>query len=191
MTKEQLIALGVSEELAVKIAGESKKELEGYVEKSKYTELEAEKTQLTESQKTLSKQLEDLKKSTGDSKELQEQITKLQAENAVQTEKFKKELADLKLNNAVDMAIAGAKAKNNKAVKALLNTEKIKLKDDGTLEGVSEQIEALKKSDAYLFEVEKAAPTPNRGYIPGSSAQAGNIGTSKTLGEAIAAALNK
>ena len=37
MTKEQLIALGAPDELAAKIAGESAKELEGYIEKSKYS----------------------------------------------------------------------------------------------------------------------------------------------------------
>ena len=45
MTKEQLISLGASEELATKIAGESLKELAGYVEKSKYSEIETAKKQ--------------------------------------------------------------------------------------------------------------------------------------------------
>lgn len=62
MTKEQLIALGLGEELALKVAGESKKELEGYVEKAKYLELETEKNQLAESNKSLTKNLEEVKK---------------------------------------------------------------------------------------------------------------------------------
>ena len=57
MTKEQLIALGLGEELAIKVAGESKKELEGYVERAKYLELETEKNQLAESNKSLMRNL--------------------------------------------------------------------------------------------------------------------------------------
>ena len=62
MTKEQLIALGLGEELAIKVAEESKKELEGYVERAKYLELETEKNQLAESNKSLTKNLEEVKK---------------------------------------------------------------------------------------------------------------------------------
>lgn len=51
------------------------------------------------------------------------------------------------------MAILQAKGRNPKAIKALLDMEKIKLKDDGTLEGLD--MEGLKESDGYLFDVEE------------------------------------
>lgn len=88
MTKEQLIALGVAEELAVKIAGESKKELEGYVEKAKFTELETEKKQLNESNKTLTKQLEEVKKNVGDNEELKKQIESMQVANKAKEKEY-------------------------------------------------------------------------------------------------------
>lgn len=50
------------------------------------------------------------------------------------------------------MAILQAKGKNPKAIKALLDMDKITLKDDGTLDGFD--LEALKKSDGYLFDTE-------------------------------------
>lgn len=188
MTKEQLINLGLSEELASKIAGESKKELENYVEKSKYIELEIEKKQIGQTLQERDKQLEELKKNSGDNIELKKQIEKLQADNKVMEENHHKELNNIKLNGAIDIALTNAKVKNLKAVRALLNQENIKLKDDGSIEGIKEQIEELKKSDAYLFENEKQQVP--KGFIPGSSSGNGEEGKPKGLADAVQSFFN-
>lgn len=39
-----------------------------------------------------------------------------------------------------------------------MDTSKLDVQEDGTIKGLSEAIEALKKSDAYLFEQAPAAP---------------------------------
>ena len=170
MTKEQLITFGVSEELATKIAGESKKELEGYIEKSRYSELEAEKNQLTESQKTLTKQLEEVKKNSGDNAELKKQIEEMQNANKAK----EKEYTDNLLDNAVEIALMSSGAKNSKAVKALLNLEKAVLGEDGKITGLEEQIKALKTAEdsSFLF-----AETPKvKGANPaGNPGKGGNV----------------
>ena len=155
MTKEQLIALGATEELATKIADESKKEIEGYVEKSKYSEMEATKKQLEEGNKTLTKQLEEIKKSVGDNAELKKQIEDMQNSNKAKEKEYADSIVKLKLDNAVDLALLGAGSKNNKAVKALLNLEKAVIGEDGKVIGLNEQLETLKKADdsSFLFEV--------------------------------------
>lgn len=71
----------------------------------------------------------------------------------------KAEIAKVRLESKIDLAISNAKAKNVKSVKANLDLEKIKLDGDKLL-GFDDQIEALKKSDAYLFEIDK---TINKG----------------------------
>lgn len=154
MTKQQLIALGASEELATKIAGESVKELEGCVEKSKYSEIEAEKNQLTEGNKTLTKQLEEIKKSAGDNAELKKQIEDMQTANKAKAKEYEDSIAQLKLDNAVDIALLGAGAKNAKAVKALLNLEKAIIGTDGKVVGLDEQLKNLMKAEdsSFLFE---------------------------------------
>lgn len=166
MTKEQLIRLGVPEDLAVKIAGESKKELDGYIEKSKYTELEIEKNQLAEGNKTLTKQLEDVKKAAGDNAELKKQIEDMQNTNKAKAKEYEESIAKLKLDNAVDIALLGAGAKNSKAVKALLNLEKAVIGDDGKVVGLDEQLKALMKAEdsSFLFDKQKITgitPTGN------------------------------
>ena len=67
----------------------------------------------------------------------------------------KAEIDKVRLESKIDLAINNAKAKNVKSVKANLDLEKIKLDGDKLL-GFDDQIEALKKSDAYLFEIDKS-----------------------------------
>ena len=154
MTNEQLISLGASEELATKIAGESLKELAGYVEKSKYSEVETAKKQLEEGNKTLTKQLEEIKKSAGDNAELKKQIEDMQTANKNKEKEYADSIAKLKLDNAVDIALMGVGSKNNKAVKALLNLEKAVIGEDGKIVGLKEQLDNLRKAEdsSFLFE---------------------------------------
>ncbi len=120
-------------------------------------QLEDVKTQLTERDT----QLEQLKNDTQASEELKGRITELEEQNKKQkeesetkinqqNEEFQSKLEEQKFNSAIDLALINAKAKNPKAVKPLLNLEKIKLDGDSLL-GFKDQIEALKESDSYLF----------------------------------------
>ena len=69
-------------------------------------------------------------------------------------ENSKAEIEKVRLETKIDLAINSAKAKNVKSVKANLDLDKIKLDGDKLL-GFDDQIESLKKSDAYLFEIDK------------------------------------
>lgn len=73
-------------------------------------------------------------------------------------DKYNADLLALQKDNAVDMAIVNAKGKNAKAIKALLDLEKVTLKD-GKLEGLD--LDAVKKSDPYLFTVEETRTEGN------------------------------
>lgn len=100
------------------------------------------------------KQLDELKKSAGDSEKLQNQIAKLQEENKKAAEEYDSKLKQIKLDNAVDMALTNAKAKNVKAARALLNLDGAKM-DGDSVKGLDEQIAKLVESDSYLFHVEQ------------------------------------
>ena len=152
MNKEELIAMGLTEEQAKKVMDS----LDGnFVTKARFNEINEENKTLKKSVSDRDKQLEDLKKSSGDNAALQQQISDLQKQNADQQKAHDEELAKLKLDNAVEIALSGAKAKNGKAVKAMLDMSKVKLGEDGKLSGFDEQIEALKKSDSYMFDVQQ------------------------------------
>lgn len=61
-----------------------------------------------------------------------------------------------KLNNYIDLSLTSANVRNLKAVKALLNMDGIKADDKGEFTGLTEQLDALKESDGYLFNASEA-----------------------------------
>lgn len=77
----------------------------GYVPKTDLEALNATKVQLEKDIKTRDKQLEELKKASGSSEELQKQITDLQAENKAAKEKYEADMKELKLTTAIKLAI--------------------------------------------------------------------------------------
>lgn len=166
MNKEDLIVMGLSEEQAKKVMDS----LDGnYVTKSRFNEVNEENKTLKQTVSDRDKQLDDLKKSSGDSGELKKQIEDLQKQNEANKAAYEKEMAKLKLDNAVETALAAAGAKNVKAVRSLFDTEKLKLDDDGRVDGLEEQISAVKKSDPYMFAEKEAATPVLRGFQPGAS----------------------
>lgn len=175
MKKEEFIALGITEELAAKAEAASLKELGNYIEKAKYEEISEENKTLKRSVSDRDKQLDTLKAASGDNEELKKQIETMKQQNAEQEKAHKAELAQLKLDNAIDTALTAAGAKNTKAVKALLDISKVKLGEDGKLTGWDDQLTALQKSDSYLF-AEKQAKPAFRGFQPGASSD-GKPGT--------------
>ena len=151
MKREFLKSLELSDEVIDKIMAENGNDINSL--KAKQTELE---NRLIDSQTQVSerdKQLEELKKSVGDSESLKEQISKLQEDNKKAMKDYEAKIKQMGLDSAVQMALTNAKAKNVKAVRALLNLENAEL-DGETVKGLDKQIEDLKKSDAYLFDGE-------------------------------------
>ncbi|WP_225366980.1 phage scaffolding protein [Lactiplantibacillus pentosus] len=98
------------------------------------------------------KDLKALKKQLGDNEELTKQATDLQAKYDEDIKSLTAQLNQTKLNGALDTLLSGAKARTPKTVKGLLDMVKIKLTEDGKLDGVDDQLNALKKPDGYLFD---------------------------------------
>lgn len=167
MTKEELTALGLSEEQTGKVLKQLEK---SHVPKTVFDELKAENDTLKQSISDRDKQLETLKKSGGDSAELKKQIEELQKQNAEQIKAHAAELNRIKRENAVNTALTAAGAKNIKAVSALLDDSKIKLGDDGKLEGLDVQLKELQKTDGYLFAEKQQKQPTFKGFQPGASA---------------------
>lgn len=170
--KEQLVGMGLTEELAQKVID---KVIDGnYIPKSRFNEINEENKALKQSITDRDKQLEDLKKSSGDNAELKKQIEALQQQNADQKKAHDAEMTQLKLETAIETALITAGAKNAKAVRGLLNASDLKLAADGSVEGLKEQLEAVQKSDPYMFN--EVQQTVFKGFQPGASADT-NPGT--------------
>lgn len=133
------------------------------------------------------KQLEGLKKV--DAEGLQQQIKNLQEENKRAKNTYDEQLNKIKFEHAIDAALTGAKARNTKAVSALLDRETITFKD-GKLSGLDEQLKTLKKDNAYLFEEDKTSD-PVKGVKPlGGLTSQQNNGEGSGLGASYAQRYN-
>jgi len=121
------------------------------IEKAK-KDYETIKSQLEKANNTIKErdaQLEKLKNSPDNPETLKQQIQQLQDDNKAAKEAHEKELKELKVSNALEKALTDAKAKNSKAVQALLELgDDVELNEDGTIKGLDEKIKALKKSDS-------------------------------------------
>lgn len=156
MKTEFLKELGLSQEVINKIMEENGKDI------------------AAEQLKTTNK-AEELKTANETIKSMGE---KIKAFDGVDVEKLKKsvgewetkyntDIAAVKRDSAIDLALTAAKAKNPKAAKALLNLEGVKL-DGEKLLGLDEQLAKLKTSDAYLFgdaESDKAKEKTGPGSV--------------------------
>ena len=150
MKKEELVKLGLDEETAEKIANASAEELRGFVPKSRFDEVNNAKKTAEDTVKERDQQIESLK-SAGNVDDLKQQITTLQNENKAKDEAHAAELLKVRIDSDVEAALTEAKAKNHKAVKALLDLEKAELGDDGKVKGLREQIAALTKAEDSKF----------------------------------------
>lgn len=145
MKREDLTALGIPDENVDKIMSMNGRDIEKH--KTAAETAQGQVTTLTGQLADRDKQLEDLKKV--DAAALQNEITRLQGENTTAKQNYESSLAAMRLDHALDTAIIGAGGKNAKAIKALLPVDKLKLKNDGSVDGLD--LEALKTSDPYLF----------------------------------------
>lgn len=149
MTKEELKAMGLSDEQADKIFEDYGK---NYVPKSQFNEkLEALKHEKEEKDKA-AKELDALKKQHEGDEDLKKQIEDLQQAAKEREKKYTADMDQLKLDAAIEKALTGAKVRSVKAARAMMDLTGAKLNDKGEVEGLSEKIEALKKSDGYLFD---------------------------------------
>ena len=184
MKREDLISWGLTDEQVKKVmAG-----LDGdFVTKTRFNEVNEENKGLKSQIADRDTQLEQLKKSSGDNADLKAQIEKLQGENKTQKEGYEAQIAQIRLDNAVDSALTAAGAKNNKAVKAMLDMTGVKLDKEGNLTGLKEQLDGVKKSDSYMFNA--AGSAGFKGSKPGAGGNPGGVDTSKMTYSEMAAYL--
>ena len=106
----------------------------------------------------LNAQLAELKKTAEGNDDLKAQSAKLQESITSRDAALKAQQMDFTIKDAV----RGSKAKNADVVMIMIDRSKI-TENDGHIYGLNEQLEALRKTDAYLFEEEK--PKQNAGGI--------------------------
>ena len=187
MNKQEFLDLGLSEEQAKKAEEASKKELEGYVSKHHFDEVDEARKKAEGDLAERNQQLEALKQSAGDSEDLQKQIQALQDEAKEKDAKYKEELKELKLTGAIKAVLAG-KAQDEDLVAGLFDKSKLILGEDGKVTGLEEQLKSLQESKAFLFkQEEKKDDKPGFYKLGGNPPKNNNDGAAVSLKDAIAA----
>lgn len=148
--KALLEALANGEKTAEEVAAEINK---GTVPKAVFNEKNSEVNRLKGEITNRDNQIEQIKNESKDSATLQATINQLQQENATAKANYEKEIEGLKLTSALDAQLVAAKARNPQIVKNVLNMDTIKL-DNGQILGLAEQLDKLRETDSYLFDVE-------------------------------------
>lgn len=189
MTKEELLALGVTEEQAKKIVEDQKT---NFVPVSQFNEMKEGKKALEAQLAARDRQLKDLQAKAGDNEELKQQIQSLQDANKEAEKKYKAELRQIALDNAIDKALTSAHARNNKAVRALLDMDGVDLDEDGKLIGVAKQLKKLAEDEGTKFLFEAEDPAGGKPKISGMKPvnKDGGGDTGGSLGAQFAAAYN-
>jgi len=97
-------------------------------------------------------QIKSLGEQAGNSEKLNKQIAALQETIKTKDSEAAASLTKVKTDNAVQMALRDAKARDAKAIMPFIDMDTVKLSDDGQLTGIGEQIEKLQESHDYLFD---------------------------------------
>lgn len=157
MTKDELLKLGLSEEVADKLVEDYGK---NYVSKDQFN---AKNDKLKSVEGELSKvrgEIDNLQKANANNDELKKQIDALKADSDKRTTEYEAKIKSMEIDNIVNTALSGVKSKNNKAVRALLDLTDAKI-ENGEIKGLKDQLDAVMKENPFLFgENTKPIGTP-------------------------------
>lgn len=145
--KELLNKLNIEEEKASQILELFEKSINQKL--NDYEELKKINNQKDLQLKDLKANLEELRKI--DVNKMSEELDKIKLKNQELQDLHKKELTALKIENAIENYLLKNKAKNNKAVRALLDMEKISISDTGEVIGLNDQITSLVSNEDTKF----------------------------------------
>ena len=159
MNTETLQGIGLNDEQIRSVMAEYGKEINPL--KQAQASAEQERDSLKAQLEDVNGQLSEAQKNSKKGSELQGQLKDLQKQFDDSKAKAEAQLQATKKDYEIAAALSKAGAKNDKAVKALLDTEKVNFDDNGKLIGLSEQLEAVKKDNDFLFaDANESNPKP-------------------------------
>ena len=176
MDRKQLEELGLNEEQINAVMAEHGKSLNGL--KQEKSTLEAEVENYKQDITDRDNQLEELKKNNTDNAALTQQIEALKQANSEKDNVRIQDLANVKKDYEIRLALNNANVRNEIAVRALLDLDKVSFDDNNTLTGLDEQLATLKENESYLFNADNTGNMPKDPPVPpiGGNSKRGNNG---------------
>lgn len=162
MTLEQLLELGLSEEIAKKVIEAHQAAIkDNYVPLTRFNEVNEEKKQYKEQVDNLNKELGKLQKQLEDNQGATETIENLKK----QIKDKEEEMIKIRKQNAIKFEVLKANPNDVADILPHLKDESITINEDGTITGLKEQLDALKENKPYLFK--ETAPVGTGGSLGG------------------------
>lgn len=174
MKKEDLIALGIDEEVAKSVMalhGKTVTQLNAQVATIE-SERDSAKSELAANQE----ELNTLKESATGNEDLTKQLADLQAKFDESKTNSEKQLSEQQKDFAIKLALKEAQALDEDIVLGQLDKDTIKV-IDGNLQGFNEQLKGLQENKAFLFQKDdsngKSTPQIVAGGNPTGSGEGG------------------
>lgn len=159
--KELLKNAGIEDTKIDEIVGSFNKEVPKYlIPKDKYNELSEAKKDLETQLNTANTTIADLKKGNKDNEELQNKIKQYETDLETLKADSETKIKNLTLDSAIKLALKDNKAKHEDLLIGRFDREKLTIKEDGTIEGLEDQIKGLKEAYKDLFEQPLSGKTP-------------------------------
>ena len=144
-------------------------EAETFIPKTRFDEVNNEKKELKSLLGQRDSQINELQTKFKSNEDLAKELENYKTLNSKAEQEFQTKLQQVKFDYELNQALARANVRNTKAVKALLELDKVKLEND-TLVGLDEQLKALQDKETYLFAPkEPTVPTQAGVKLTGAS----------------------
>ena len=161
MKKDELTALGLTDEQADKVLAINGRDIEKH--KKAAEDAKAETATLQQQLSDRDKDLETLKAGAEDAEKVKQQLTDLQTKYNDETAKYQKQIADRDYADALETAFNAGKIEfTSKGAKAAACADfmatRCELKD-GKLVGFDDRIKAMREKDPDSFRAEKPDPS--------------------------------
>lgn len=187
MRRDFLSNLGLEQDVIEKIMTQYGSDIE---------KLKSQNKMLSEDVERLTSELDIAKRESTDSSlkdeklnELNSQLESLKKQSEESNLQYQNQLRELKLNNAVDKALANARARNPKVVLPLLENflKTANFDDQGNVIDLDAQIKALSESEetSFLFSNDSQIPQGRTPGVSNNNQQADSLDLSKMSYEQI------
>ena len=143
----------LANQVTEKLSGKKLMVDSNFVPISRFNDINSQKIALEDMVSQLNTNIDSLKSKDLDIQKVIDERDKIKSD-------FENRLINERVNHSLEVELIKVGARNNKAVLSLLDMDKIKLSDTGVV-GLSEQLESLKTTDAYLFEGKKVINSDN------------------------------
>lgn len=162
----------------VSVLIDSKKE-PVFIPKSRFDEVNTQRKQYKDQADQLVSDLEGMKETAKGNEKLTADLEQAR----VKLQETEAKINGVKLEAEVKIALKSANARNEKLVSSLLDMSKLTVNDKGEVEGLADQLKALKETDDYLFDLK--GTDGDKGGDPndkGGTGGTGNIGAGASTG---------